>query len=112
VRKSFLAVVALVLITACKAPPEPIVVEGNMITISNTTGTAWTSVEIWVNDHYRVTRSTIAAGERLQVPLDAFVAGFGQRFDVRRQSVKGIEVSGKKGDQPLKLVWGQGRRTI
>ena len=109
------ALVVIVLLTAaaaCSTPPEPLVVEGNIIRLENHTDTTWTDVEIWVNDHYRVTRSKIVPGERLQVPLDVFVAGFGQRFDTRRQHVKGIEVTGKQGNEPLKLVWGEGRRKI
>jgi hypothetical protein len=98
--------------TACKTPPEPLVVESNAIRLENHTNTTWTDVEIWVNDHYRVTRPKIVPGERLFVPLDLFVAGFGQRFDTRRQHVKGVEVTGKQGDEPLKLVWGEGRRRI
>lgn len=96
----------------CKPPPEALVVDHNVIRVENHTKTTWTDVEIWLNDHYRVTRSKIAPGERFQVPLDLFVAGFGQRFDSRRQVVKGVEVTGKQGDAPLKLVWGEGRRRI
>ena len=97
---------------ACSSPPEQLIVEPNAIRLENTTSTVWTDIEIWLNDHYRVTRSKMLPGERLQVPLDSFVAGFGQRFDRRRQAVKGIEVTGKQGSQDLKLVWGEGRRKI
>jgi hypothetical protein len=110
--RAFVLAAALCGSDACTPPPEPVVVEGHMIRVENHTSTPWTDVEIWVNDHYRVTRRSIAPGERVQVPLDAFVAGFGQRFDVRRQTVKGVEVTGKKGNEPLKLVWGEGRRKI
>lgn len=96
----------------CKAPPEPLRIEGNVVRIENHTKTTWTGVEIWVNDHYRAMKSTIVPGERVDVPLDVFIAGFGQRFDPRRQTVKGIEVTGKQGDKPLKLVWGEGRKTF
>lgn len=102
----------MVVASACKAPPEPLVIENNTIRIENHTKQTWTNVEIWVNDHYRATRSSIAPGERLQVPLDVFVAGFGQRFDPRRQTVKGVAVIGKQGDQALKLIWGEGKRGI
>jgi hypothetical protein len=113
VRASIAVIVLLAAITAvsgCKAPPEPLIVDGHMIRVENRTKTPWTDVEIWVNDHYRVTRRVIAPGERFEVPLDAFVAGFGQRFDVRRQAVKGVQVNGKQGNEPLKLVWGDGKR--
>ena len=78
--------------------------------VENQTNHEWTDVEIWVNDHYRVTRPRIDAGERFQAPLEAFVAGFGQRFDTARQSVRGVEVTAKSSDGDVRLVWGEGRR--
>jgi len=35
----------------------------------------------------------IAAGSRLQVPLDSFVAGFGQRFDFHRTQVTDVRLT-------------------
>jgi len=80
------------------------------VRVENQTGKEWTDVEIWVNDHYRVTRPRIEAGERFQAPLDAFVAGFGQRHDTARQAVRGVEVTAKSSDGDVRLVWGEGRR--
>jgi len=37
----------------------------------------------------------ILAGGRLQVPLDAFVAGFGQRFDYRRTQITDLRLTAK-----------------
>ena len=83
----------------------------NVLTVHNYTDQAWSNVEIWVNDHYRVTRSTVGAGERFGVPLDAFVEGFGRRFDWRRQPVFGVEVTAKSADgHDVKFDWGKGRR--
>jgi len=99
-----------VIVAACSTPPERLTLEGRTITIFNDSGEAWKSVEIWVNDHYRVTRDTIAPGERFAVPLESFVAGFGQRFP-RERLVNGIEVTATdaSGDA-VRLVWGTGRR--
>ena len=96
--------------TACAPQPERLTLEGRTITVYNDSGEAWQSVEVWVNDHYRVTRERIAAEERFVVPLEAFVAGFGQRF-ARNQQVTGIEVTAtdESGD-PVQLTWGIGRR--
>jgi hypothetical protein len=81
------------------------------VIVENQTAVEWRQVEIWVNDHYRVTASSIAAGSSLSAPLDAFVAGFGQRFDPRRQGVTGIEVTAiDTENKAVKLVWGKGRR--
>ena len=94
----------------CTTPPERLTLEGRAITVFNDSGEPWKGVEIWVNDHYRVTRDMIAAGERFVVPLESFVAGFGQRF-TRNQHVSGIEVTATDGSgDPVRLVWGQGRR--
>jgi putative intracellular protease/amidase len=103
------AVIAL-LAAACSTPPERLTLEGRTITIFNDSADAWKAVEIWVNDHYRVTRDTMAPGERFVVPLESFVAGFGQRFR-RDQHVTGIEVTATDASgKPVRLVWGTGRR--
>lgn len=104
------ALVALAALAACGAPPERLSLEDRTITVFNDSGEAWNGVEIWVNDHYRVTRDAIAAGERFVVPVETLVAGFGQRFDPTRP-VSGIEVTATdaSGD-PVRLTWGEGRR--
>ena len=103
-------VMTAVLAAACSTPPERLTLEGRTITVFNDSGEAWKAVEIWINDHYRVRRDTIVPGERFAVPLDSFVAGFGQRFR-REQHVTGIEVTATdaSGDA-VRLVWGAGRR--
>lgn len=79
--------------------------------MENFSDDAWTGVEVWVNDHYRVTSPALARRGRLVAPLDTFVAGFGQRFDPRRQRVRGIEVTARTASgAPVRLVWGTGRR--
>jgi hypothetical protein len=103
--------IALVM-TACSSErPRDIIVDARAITVVNHSQESWENVEIWLNDHYRVTRSRMGAGERFGVPLNAFVAGFGQRFVPGRQVVKGIEVTATtaKG-QAVRLVFGEGRR--
>jgi hypothetical protein len=108
------SIVIVIAVTAfgCRGKPEPpIRVEGNLITLENQTGRDWSNVEIWLNDHYRVTKPTLLRGERVQVPLDVFVAGFGQRFDTRRQTPLGIQVVATAGGgTPVKLEWGRGGR--
>ena len=75
------------------------------------TGTAWTDVDVWLNDHYRAQAPQILPGQRLDVPLGVFIAGWGQRFDRKKQSPFGIEVTAKGPDgKPVRLTWGKGRR--
>ena len=99
-------------LAACgTASPEPISFEGRAITVTNLTSDEWQNVEVWLNDHYRVTKSRMPPGERFSIPLSAFVAGFGQRFDAARQSIRGVEVAASApGGRAIKLVWGTGRR--
>jgi len=99
-------------VSGCAAPPpEPIAFEARGIVVSNLTADEWQNVEVWLNDHYRVTKSRMPPGERFSIPFSAFVAGFGQRFDVARQPIRGVEVSASApGGRPVKLVWGSGRR--
>jgi hypothetical protein len=97
---------------ACRTPPpEPITFEGRAIVVENLTADEWQNVEVWLNDHYRVTKSRMPPGERFIVPLSAFVAGFGQRYDAARQTIRGVEVTATApGGRAVKLVWGAGRR--
>ncbi len=105
-----ICVLAALFAAACSTPPQRLTLEGRTITIFNDSAEAWKAVEIWVNDHYRVTRDAIAPGERFVVPLESFVAGFGQRFR-REQQVSGIEVTATDASgAAVRLVWGTGRR--
>jgi signal transduction histidine kinase/CheY-like chemotaxis protein len=73
---------------ACsEALPPPLKVERNLLTVDNRTDKDWLGVEIWINRQYRITTPRIAARTRFSSTLDMFVAGWGQRFDIRRQRV-------------------------
>ena len=75
-----------------------------MLTVDNQTKRDWAQVEIWLNTYYRVTTAEIPAGGRFQTPLDAFVAGFGQRFDFRRMQVKDLRLTAKlAAGEPFEL---------
>lgn len=96
---------------ACRPPLEPIVVQAGRIVVTNTSDESWRDVEVWLNDHYRVTTATLEPHGVLDAPLANFVAGFGQRFDVARQPVRGIEVTARTaGGVEVRHVWGEGRR--
>jgi hypothetical protein len=97
-------------LVSCSEPREPIVVQRTSVILENQSSSEWTGIEVWVNDHYRVTYSSLPPGGRLNVPLTSFVAGFGQRFPVGT-NVFGIEVTAKSGgSEPVRLIWGKGRR--
>jgi hypothetical protein len=99
-RLVYCGIVVMVLAAAgCRKPADdPLKLEGNLLTVTNQTSTDWSNVEIWLNTYYRVTASSVQAGARFQVPLDTFVAGFGQRFDYRRAMIRDLRLSAKLPD--------------
>ncbi len=103
---------AAVLAPGCRrTPPEPITFAERAIVVQNLTADEWQNVEVWLNDHYRVTKSKMPPGERFSIPFSSFVAGFGQRFNAARQPIRGVEVNATgPGGQKVRIVWGAGRR--
>ena len=102
---------AVIGLAGCGEDRPAITLQEHQITIENRTGDRWTDIEIWLNDHYRVTARELLPGGRLNVPLDTFVAGFGQRYDRRRQSPFGIEVTARTDrGKEIRIEWGKGRR--
>ena len=83
----------------CSKPPvEPLKLDGNILTVANQSSREWTGVEVWLNTYYRVTAASIPAGGRVQMPLDTFVAGFGQRFDFHRMQITDLRLTAKLPD--------------
>ena len=100
-----IALAALPLGGCRKRPPvEPLKLDGNLLTVDNRSANDWSRVEIWLNRNHSVRTASIPAGGRLQVPLDAFVAGFGQRFDYRRTQITDLRLKATLPDgTPLEL---------
>jgi hypothetical protein len=93
-----LALLAMAIGCRDKPPIEPLKLDGGMLTVDNQSAKEWTSVEIWLNRNHSVRIASIPAGGRLQVPLDAFVAGFGQRFNYKRTQITDLRLRGKLPD--------------
>jgi hypothetical protein len=90
---------------------QAMVVDEGRLTVTNLTGTAWSDVEVWLNDYYRAQAPRVEPDQRLEVPLDAFIGGYGRQFDPRRQAAKGLELTAHGADgRSIRLTWGQGRR--
>ena len=98
-RALYIALAAGVLAAACSSPPSrPIQIQGNLLRVDNRTSRDWLDVEIWINRQYRITVPKIAAQSRFTTTLDVFVAGFGQRFDRRRQRIDDLRVKARQPD--------------
>lgn len=97
-----LAVLVLVSVLAAgcgsEVPPPVIQVQRNLVSVDNRTPHDWVSVEIWINRQYRVTVPRIAAGTRFSTTLDVFVAGWGQRFDVKKQRIDLLTMTARQPD--------------
>jgi hypothetical protein len=115
-RTRWFACAALMLAVAAFArcggeEPQPIRINGNLMSVTNLTKHQWSNVEVWMNNHYRVTVPKLESGQRFDVPLDAFVAGNGHRFQPRHQRPEGIQVLAKSADgSAVTINWGKGRQ--
>jgi hypothetical protein len=100
------AVLATVAAAGCSQRAlEPLQLEQGTITVTNQTTDRWTGVEIWINQVFRATVPSIAAGARLQLPVNSLVAGFGQRFDSARMQIKDVRLIAKTPDgQPVEHI--------
>jgi hypothetical protein len=96
----------LLLVSACDAPRDSIVVEEGMVTVENQTRTEWRNVKVTVNDHFSGGVPVLLPGGRMTAPLSQFVTGFGQKFDRGRQSVSKVEVTATEPDgKPVSFSW-------
>src|SRR5918993_6004428 len=93
------ALLACAVAAGCSSPAAPpIQLQRNLLTVDNRTSREWLDVEIWINQQYRLTVPRIAARSRFTATLDVFVAGFGQRFDVRRQRIDDLRLKAREAD--------------
>lgn len=96
---------AIVELAGCAdIPPDPLQLDRGMLTVSNSTSSDWTGVEIWINRYYRVTVPTIAARSRFQVALDSFVSGYSLRFDIHKAVIKDLQLTAKQADGKPVLI--------
>ena len=102
VKRALVGVLAVALLggAGCSSPPQnpPLQLDRNLLTVDNRSSNDWTAVEIWLNRNHSVRIASIPAGGRQQVPLDAFVAGFGQRFNYKRTQITDLRLRGKLPD--------------
>jgi hypothetical protein len=100
-RRALWSALALVIVasTGCvDIPPDPLELDGGILTVDNRTSSDWQDVEIWINQYFRVAVPKIAAKSRFQVPLNAFVSGYAQRFDIHHAVIKDLRLAAKQPD--------------
>jgi hypothetical protein len=99
VKLPVVAAVAFVLVAGCSGPPvEPLLLEGNQLTVVNNSGRDWTDLEVWVNQQFRVTAPRLLNGQSYRAPLDHFVTGYGRRFDFSRMPINDVRLNAKASD--------------
>ncbi len=99
------------LVAACSGARDPITVSDGTIAIENQTPREWRKVVVTVNDHFRAGAERLAPGGRMTAPLAQLQTAFGQRFDIRRQSVFKVEVAATDDrGEPVALRWGESPR--
>jgi hypothetical protein len=105
-------VLAGLLLAGCSEVREPILVDGGVITIENTSGKEWKNIKLVLNDHFFGGAPSLAPGQRMNAMVSNLQTGFGQRFDRSRMSIKKIEVTATDVDgKPVTLNWG-GERSL
>jgi hypothetical protein len=107
VRRSAIASVALLGLLAARCsspPPEPLQLDGNLLTVHNTTSQDWNDVRVFVNTYYRVVTPKIPARSQFKAPLDVFVEAYGRRFQFSRTQVHAVRLTATlPGGEPLVL---------
>jgi hypothetical protein len=98
------ALLSLAVARCSGPPPEPLQLERNKLIVLNTSKDEWTNVEIWLNRYFQARVPSLAAGGRLDAPLDRFMSGYGQPFDYRRIQVRELTLTAKRPDgTPVEL---------
>ena len=106
-RRCAVAAVALAALTAagCSSPPpEPLQLDGNMLTVYNSTSQDWNDVRIFLNTYYRAVTPKIPARSQFKAPLDVFVEAYGRRFEFNRTQIRAVRLTATlPGGEPLVL---------
>jgi len=104
--KRVLAVLALLFgAAACGGDQlQPLKLDGGTLVVRNDTDEEWKNVEIWVNWYYRAVIPSIPPHGRVDAKLDAFMEGYGRRFDYAHTMVKDLKLTAKRPNgEPLEL---------
>ena len=91
--------------SACARPVvDPLQLVGAHVLVTNDTAEEWHDVELWLNSYFRATVRSIPAHGRYDVPMNAFVSGYSQRFDFSHMQVRALRLNAKRPDgSPFEL---------
>jgi hypothetical protein len=103
-----LAIVAALALVAARCssppPPEPLRLDGNLLTVYNATSQDWNDVRIFVNTYYRAITPKIPARSQFKAPLDVFVEAYGRRFELNKTQIRAVRLTATlPGGEPLVL---------
>ncbi len=89
---------ALSLSAGCSRPQpiEPLQLQGSRLTINNRTPDDWNDVQVVVNRQYRIAAARVAAGQRFDVSLDAFLDVYGNHFYYQRQQIRDVHLTARR----------------
>ena len=106
-RRSAIAIGVLLVLQASRCsspPPEPLQLDGNLLTVYNSTAQDWSDVRIFLNTYYRAVTPKIPAGSQFKAPLDVFVEAYGRRFELNRTQIHAVRLTATlPGGEPLVL---------
>jgi hypothetical protein len=90
---------------ACSKRTRPALnLDGTRLTIYNDTDETWSSVEVILNQHFRIQPKDIEPDGIVQAPLDIFVAGYGQRFNFKTMQITDLRLTAKRPNgEPIEL---------
>ena len=91
-----ITIVALLVLAATRCsspPPEPLQLDGNLLTVYNATSQDWNDVRIFLNTYYRIVTPKIAARSQFKAPLDVFVEAYGRRFELSRTQINAVRLT-------------------
>jgi hypothetical protein len=98
--------VSMAVVGCGREEEPPIRLNGAWLVVENQSKIEWRDVSVTVNAYYKGVAPRVAAGGRLEAPLNGFVTGFGQRFNPARDTVTHVEVRATDAaGAPVALDW-------
>ena len=101
------ALLAAGVTAGCMANERPVLqLEGARLTLYNDSDEAWHDVEVVLNHHFRITPEDMPPEQVVHAPLDIFVAGYGQRFNIKTMQITDLRLTAKRPNgEPVEVKY-------